>query len=231
MEVNAVGAFLSELERVSSEAQRRKIDGLGRMFREFSPLFEQLTTRRQQLAERFNIFSALRVERRELAHSAFLAYLLDPTAQHDQGARILKSFLAHLNIGIPAATDLEGTKVTAEQALGEHGRLDIVITLPGGMVVAIENKVDAGEQEEQIARYQQWLVDQGPALRSSHRLIFLTPDGRRPLKENPTTGIQVWCCSYEQIARWLSAIPDLPVRLATVVRMYADTCMQIGRGK
>jgi hypothetical protein len=231
MEVNAVAAFLSELERVSSDAQRRKSDGLERMFREFSPLFEQLTTRRRALAERFNVFSALRVERRELAHSAFLAYLLDPAAQHDQGARILKSFLAHLNIGVPAAIDLERAKVTAEQAADEHGRLDIVIALPGGMVVAIENKVDAGEQEEQIARYQQWLANQGPALRSSHRLIFLTPDGRRPSKENPATGIQIGCCSYEQLARWLSAIPDLPARLAAVVRMYADTCMQIGRGR
>lgn len=32
----------------------------------------------QATARRFNIFSALRVERSELPHSRFLAYLLDP---------------------------------------------------------------------------------------------------------------------------------------------------------
>jgi hypothetical protein len=231
VEVSALAAFLGELARFSSEAQRRNIEGFERLFREFGPLYERLTTRRRQFAERFNVFSALRVERRELAHSAFLAYLLDPVAHHDQGARMLKSFLAHLNIGVGSATDLERAKVVSEHAVGELGRLDITISFPNGVIVAIENKVDAREQEQQVARYQEWLATERRLPHGSHTLIFLTPDGRRPSNESATAGIEVRCCSYQDIARWLLAMTDLPARLATVVKMYADVCVQIGSGR
>jgi hypothetical protein len=43
--------------------------------------------------EKFNIFSALRVERLEVQHSNFLAYLLNPRQKHGLEDRFLKKFL------------------------------------------------------------------------------------------------------------------------------------------
>jgi hypothetical protein len=50
--------------------------------------------RGEQTAPRFNIFRALRIERRETKlHSRFLAELLDPRGSHNQGVLFLSGFL------------------------------------------------------------------------------------------------------------------------------------------
>lgn len=41
-------------------------------------LIEQLQSRRTGTGERFSIFSALRLEHREIYHSRFISFLLDP---------------------------------------------------------------------------------------------------------------------------------------------------------
>jgi hypothetical protein len=45
---------------------------------------------------RFNIFDALRVDRAEIRHSNFLAWLLDPAESHGQGSLFLTEILKDL---------------------------------------------------------------------------------------------------------------------------------------
>lgn len=171
-------------------------------------------------ARRFNVFCALRVERSELPHSRFLACLLDPQGIHDQKDLFLRAFLEDvLQEQIERLVNLTKSKVATELST-EYGNLDIVITLSDKQIIVIENKVDAGEGEDQLKRYQSWLNKQpgGP-----HRLVFLTPDGRAPFSCDPADVKKVKRVSYEMIADWLDKLRDMvPVPLEVVLSQYTN---------
>jgi hypothetical protein len=85
---------------------------------------------------------------------------------------------AHLAGRLRAAAEgpFEGVTVHRERLL-----IDMVVEVPspaGDIVVGIENKIDAGEQPEQIARYQEALERAYPD--RTALMIFLTPTGREP---------------------------------------------------
>jgi hypothetical protein len=83
----------------------------------------------------------------ETLHSQILAYLLNPYAEHGQGALFLKTFLNLLKIDV---YENDHWIVTAET-----GRIDILLTRKDPhSVVIIENKSNyAGDQDNQLYRY------------------------------------------------------------------------------
>lgn len=192
-------------------------------------------------ARRFNLFDALRVDRKENHHSRFLGYLLDPEGWHDQGPVFLVGLLAHLRDHhdlAPGTVDfwtdyrLQQTlaptaQVTVEKDTGGEGRIDLVIELGDGTVIAIENKVDAGEQEQQLARYWRWLKSLGK--RGDRLLVFLTPNG----DSGTTAGAddRVACLSYRHVAdileQGLAQCPETAAPLIGTVRQYVQLCRRI----
>src|SRR5947207_9890601 len=56
------------------------------------PLFQQLEKRHKE----FNIFESIGVQRRELRHSDFLAFLLNPYESHKFGSKFIRIFLSEL---------------------------------------------------------------------------------------------------------------------------------------
>jgi hypothetical protein len=148
-----------------------------------------------------------------VAHSRFLAFLLDPCAAHDQGALFLETFLARFGFMMRPIPGLDASSVCTEFAVAGD-RLDIVIFLPQFGVLCIENKTWSDEGQEQIRRYQRWMASlpHGPK-----QLVFLTPDGRDSATAEPG-GIPVTAVSYRAIGEWLNA-PELvvPPRLRTAL--------------
>src|SRR5438046_2617777 len=100
----------------------------------------------EETAPRFNIFRALRIERRETKlHSRFLAELLDPRGSHSQGVSFLSGFLEiATDRGLRAPSgpwDRSDWHVTTEEAVNEADRLDIVLRCRNRAFIAvIENK-------------------------------------------------------------------------------------------
>ena len=68
------------------------LEHLEDLLAEFNSLDEDLEHLEDLLAE-FNLFDVLKIERRELQHSALLAWLLDPTASHGLQDYFLRRFL------------------------------------------------------------------------------------------------------------------------------------------
>ncbi|MDU7590040.1 MAG: PD-(D/E)XK nuclease family protein, partial [Acidovorax sp.] len=131
-------------------------------------------------AQRHNIFDALGVSHKENYHSRLIAYLLDPVAEHDQGAVFLNSFLrwlAEKPSGLPdtALRHAVTAHVQTEKHAEEDGRIDLVIQLRDGTTIAIENKINHHEGERQLERYWNWLRRRRMGTENL-RLIFLTPD-------------------------------------------------------
>jgi hypothetical protein len=192
--------------------------------------------RRQLLAERFNVFAALGLDRRENYHSRFLAYLLDTQGDHDQGSFFLERFLhtlKEMNSQFPESLIVhEGTsRVVPEQFADADGRIDLVIYLANHVVIAIENKIDHFEGERQLPRYRNWLKSLKPVGYPKF-LIFLTPDRREPASAKDREDSKVdLILGYGDLVNWLDkciiALPVTASRLVTVLVQYQQLCRTI----
>jgi PD-(D/E)XK nuclease superfamily len=158
--------------------------------------------------ERFNVFSTLLKESDEVRlHARFLHCLLDPQGSHDCGSLFLKLFLQTLRDLQPIDHKGELVKsaipiderpwtVFKEASRAKHGQIDLLLESPG-FAIAIENKIYAGEQSEQLERYSKYLQSR----RGNSILIYLTLDG----KVAHTAGKYDYCrISYrDHILAWI----------------------------
>lgn len=113
---------------------------------------------------RFNIFDALRIERAEIRHSNFLAWLLSPNESHGQGDLFLKAVLmdvlrrsrAEGRTPPVSLVLLDGIELHEIEIRREWRNIDLlVVSREPAFVVAIENKVDSGEHSNQLNRYEE----------------------------------------------------------------------------
>ncbi|HNQ88441.1 MAG TPA: PD-(D/E)XK nuclease family protein [Verrucomicrobiota bacterium] len=213
--------------------QRRGLDRQLRHIRSQLPLFrQQRRAYEARVAPRFNVFRVLRLERKEvLVHTPMLAELLDPQGAHGQGFLFLGSFLEMLRslAPKPLPSTHEGHQwfVETEKPTGSHGNLDVLITSPTlGCLLAIENKVGAGEQREQLYRYWCWLRKQRRRL--PHQiLIFLTPEGREA--ETARSAKYTRLSYHTDICPWLQAVlprvksPAVSETVGQYVRICEDS--------
>jgi len=156
--------------------------------------------------DRFNIFSILKVESKEVKlHSMFISELLDPNGTHDKGTMFLDLFMHDLRLFVPELQFVISSKVnvTVEKHIGtktenEGGRLDILLTDESGNIVVIENKIYAGDQENQLLRYHNF--------RSRQKcLLYLTLHGKAPVDFNGLIKDRdFYCISYSSfIVSWI----------------------------
>jgi hypothetical protein len=136
--------------------------------------------------ERFNIFTTLLSPYNEVRlHTRFLHCLLDPKGYHDCGRLFLDLFLSTLTelpgldhednaLSFELPCDATWT-VQKEVFLSPYGQINLLIER-NGFGIAIENKIFAGEQDEQLARYANYLTD---SCGEMGHLIYLTLDGKK----------------------------------------------------
>ena len=170
--------------------------------------------------ERFSIFRILKIARREtVTHSPMLRELLDPKGSHGQGSAFLCLFLQECGIN-DTVFQAEGASVEEEFYIGPKtefsgGRIDLYLQDRRGRRLAIENKIDGEDQENQLERYRQFL--------GKGELIYLTLDGRVPSNYSTLHHDSVRCISYNQhITRWLEACR----RHAATVPMVRESLSQ-----
>jgi hypothetical protein len=153
--------------------------------------------------EQFNIFKILGIGHYEVGtHSPMLGNLLNPKGSHGQGDVFLRLFLNLMGI---ANFDMDSARLELEYHIGtvtdkSGGRIDIVILDGSGNAIFIENKIYAGDQENQLRRYRQ--RDQ-----RAH-LFYLTLHCTLPsgFTEETLREINVTCISYAtHIRDWLAA--------------------------
>jgi hypothetical protein len=214
--------FFKRLERFQAQWQTRTMRLLEQRLPQIGSRLEDLRkenrARQARVAPGFNVYRILRLERREvLVHTPMLAELLDPEGTHGQGFLFLRTFLETL--GLPGSTlsplSPGGHQwfVETEKPTGTHGNLDILISCRElGCMVAIENKIGAGEQEDQLWRYWNWLEYRKRQFPRRH-LVFLTPTGRnaQTAKSADYTPLSY----HSDICSWLNGTLPL-VRSVTV---------------
>jgi len=178
----------------------------------------------------FNIFSILRNDADEVnLHSQFLCEILSPSGSHSRGTLFLDLFLKEIGIDDFATTNAKIGK--------EYRQIDILIE-NGDQSIILENKIYAQDQERQLERYQNTLLEESD---KDIDLVYLTLDGREP-SDNSRGSIElddIRLISYRiHIDNWLSAcikesalspgIRETFIQYQRLVRKLTGTSISIG---
>jgi hypothetical protein len=173
---------------------------------------------------RFNVFEALGVARKELHHSSFLGFILDPQENHGLRELFLRRFLqdvarASSNPSV-SAIELDGLDLSRCECRREYQNIDILIRdSHNKIVVVIENKVGTTQHDDQLARYYKIVNTEFP----EHRFIgvYLTPTSEDPRDSLYTA------YSYEGIRTIVSGLLVreallIPENFRSVLEQYKD---------
>lgn len=142
---------------------------------------------------KFDPFKVMGVSTKELLHSRILAAFFDAGEPHGLGSIFRDSYLAALTgcrqVGAasPIAVDvLQNAAGARARVVRELANIDVLLDFPERrLVIAIENKIHALDQPEQVARYQKALCELFPHYQ--HRaIVYLTPSGR----DSPTADLE-----------------------------------------
>jgi hypothetical protein len=159
--------------------------------------------------ERFNVFTTVLKATDEVClHTRFIHCLLDPKGSHDCGALFLNLFFDTIN-GAPVSGTVESKAVSTEgfentdwtlykeASRSGFGQMDILME-SSKFGIAIENKIGAREQDNQVLSYASYLENK---FKTNSLVIYLTLDG----KESYTAGDRSYLrISYaEHILQWL----------------------------
>ncbi|MGL5258076.1 MAG: PD-(D/E)XK nuclease family protein [Proteocatella sp.] len=168
----------------------------------------------------FNIFSILNMERLEVrTHSALIYELLNPKGSHSQGYTYLKIFID--DILKIENFDFKNVKVDRERSIQSLGRIDLVIENEDTLII-IEMKIDAGDQENQLKRYNEYCIQCG----KKYHIFYLTLYGYEASEYSTgNEAINYDCISFEvDIKNWINACicskntPTLPIIRETLVQ-------------
>ena len=165
--------------------------------------------------ENYNVFDIIGLTTNEVKlHSAFIADLLNPHGLHGLGFKPLKHFIDVLNLQF-SEDDLSTAEVIKEYHIGNisedycwGGNIDILIKIKDHFL-AIENKINAGDQPKQLLRYKNFIKG------NPHTLLYLTLDGHEPSGDS-SCGLKnnkdYICISYGvEVQKWLQEILVLSI--------------------
>lgn len=223
--------LLKQFKELLDQQRQEKRTHIDRLLQDAKPLVEFFIEDRKNKELDFNVFKALGVTRKEVIQSRFLAYLLSPKEYHYQGAKFLNAFLALINFEPIPAEKSGRIRVSTEHPAGKDsagedlGRMDIVIDYRPEWLIVIENKIDAGEGDQQLPRYQKWLEKQDKVRQKP--LIFLTPTGHEAVSAERESYKTL---SYLAIAKkFEELLPQIkPDSVKTVICQYISVCNLIG---
>lgn len=122
--------------------------------------------------EKFNIFTIIRNGHEEVGlHSKFLFELLSPEGSHKKKALFLKLFIKQLGVDFR----LENVEVFCEK-----NNIDLLIQ-NNSQAIIIENKINAGDQPEQLSRY--YNIVYSSKIKDIH-IVYLSLDGKEPSQQS-----------------------------------------------
>jgi hypothetical protein len=167
------------LELVALESKKRQISNF---VIQLLPIQERFDQFQKSHAPRFNIFGLLRYGHYETRlHTPFLFSFLNPKESHQLGHRFLELFIDQIfETDIPYS-EMKHFRLTEELNVGNYGQIDIFISFKWRnkqYCIAIENKINAVDQEDQLERYYQYMEQQFPD--SIKKLIYLSKSGKYP---------------------------------------------------
>ncbi len=221
---------LSEHDRKETEALSSYLLALKELTSKIDEIKADERQNRKKNRARFNVFNCLTRHHLEELHSNFLCYLLNPKESHDCNDMFLSEFYSGLHQGNASGSSpelLENHRFDCAWVEREHycgviegsrTFIDIYIETPT-LIIAIENKINAGEQTDQIMRYAKYCKRS----KKKYLVLYLTKTGE---KSNTAKSELYQAISYENdINKWLDSCMELVAAYPmayTGLRYYSD---------
>lgn len=192
------------------------------LIKSFEPFAIKLKERERLSTPYYNLFQLLGIKHLEtVVHTPFLADLLNPNGTHSQGSYFLNELLTnyiHNRQELIKNYFVDYLHVYKEYSFN-NGQIDILIhykhPIPNNQfAILIENKIDAGDQRNQMKRYYDYLINTLKLENKQIKLIYLTPDGHEPSEFSLNTDLKInlysegvlQMVSYgNEIRKWLQA--------------------------
>lgn len=183
-----------------------------------------------QSPRNFNALALFLSERDEVnLHSCFIGELLNPEGRHGFGDAFLRAWLDTMNRNGAFAFD-------GAIARREKYKIDILITNARKQAIIIENKIGAKDQDKQLPRYIQKLMDEGYK-RDDLSIVYLTLDGHPPpiedIEQLEKSGFDCNSLRYsyqDDVKRWLQQCIGIAAQKPTLretLVMYLDIVLHL----
>ena len=186
---------------------------------------------REESGVYYNVFDVLGLTTSEVSlHSSLIASLLRPD-KHGAGRKFLSAFLRMPALNLPDGfLDLEKVSVEQEKFIGPKtpttgGRIDLFVT-DGTNHIIIENKIYAGDQENQLLRYHNY--------KPNGKLVYLSLTEDDKPSDSSLGGLApelVACISYKyDILQWLKECVQISANLPYIretINQYIKTIQQL----
>jgi len=176
-----------------------------------------------------NIFEAAGLYRQEIRHSKFLAFLLNPQQNHGLGdaflKRLIQKIVDKLDDSPIGALDLALSDFSDALVVPEWRNIDIFVeSKNNNLVLAIENKIESTESENQLEIYEGVVQTEFPTLK---RLFsYLTVDGE------PASRSAWWSISYSEVMESLQQATEFRSKqLTPEAKMVIDHYVDLVRRK
>lgn len=131
--------------------------------------------------DNFNIFDVLKLSRTEIRHSNMISWLLNPLESHGLGDSFLRALIRIIirngTYGDIEPIELMTTNLNDLVVLREWENIDIFL-YTNEFAIAIENKVDSGEHDNQLEKYKKIIEERYK--KQSKIYLYLTPTGITP---------------------------------------------------
>lgn len=181
----------------------------------------------EETGGRFNMFRICKVNHYENTNSAIIAEFLNPKGSHNMKSKLLECFIETLGADfIIDKFNCKAATVYTEYKT-DDGRIDILIKDNQDKAIIIENKIYAGDQWEQLKRYN---AHAEKKFKGGYQILYLTLDGCKA-SDNSGKDIDYLTISYEKtIIRWLEKcveIEDIFPVLFYTIKQYTNHLKQL----
>ncbi|MFT6910540.1 MAG: hypothetical protein ACJAS1_007272 [Oleiphilaceae bacterium] len=173
------------------------------------------------------INSLLKVDDEVRLHSRFLYSMINPESKHYQGTLFLKLFLE--SVQYPDWLDVDKSSVSIETKLddleGMTGFIDIYVT-DGTRHIVIENKINAKDQNNQLARYVD-LVKNAYNAEPENLLFIYLSKGRAKPDDNSFGNYQLSSDDTQVVDDKKNAVARyLSISFNKEIRCWVNRCLE-----
>lgn len=152
------------------------------LIEEAAGILEEFRSKRDKDGLDYNIFTLMDIERDELeTHEYMIFTILNYRTNSALSEELIKQFL--ITMGLPKSFVNEKWIVEKEHFTEDNGRIDLFFKTSwhSKKCVVVELKIDAKDQERQLKRYEDYVLENSY---EDHRIIYLTLDGKEPSEQS-----------------------------------------------
>lgn len=212
---NAVSNTLYSIHKSFLYEEELKTNRLNEILSKIKIIIEEVKNEMKKFPPQFCIFDVVNLQRHENYNSNLLAEFLKINIENEATKlSFVKDFLMYLHnefkwdYGLNSIEEINHSdiRIRREEYAGSR-RIDLFISYKKDFAIIIENKIDAGEQDNQLDDYYQ---NKKKDNYKNLYMIFLTPSGYEPYtlseESKKELGNNFQTLKHSDIALWLENI-------------------------